>query len=138
VVGNLKGLKMYAELERKCRTCNKIKDIKEFYRMSIGKKTTQPDCTKCRSDKEFARGLMRFYGMTVEQYEAILLEQDNKCACCGRHKSEFKRRLHVDHNHKTGEIRGLLCTLCNPLIGYAKEDPKHLQQAVDYIVKFKK
>jgi hypothetical protein len=129
---------MYAELERKCRTCDKPKDIKEFHRISRGKQTTQPDCIKCRSDREFARGLMRFYGMTVGQYEALLSMQNHKCACCGRHKSKFKRRLHVDHDHKTGEIRGLLCTLCNPLIGYAKEDPKHLKQAANYLSKFKK
>ena len=106
--------------------------------MSRGKATTQPDCRLCRSDKEFARGLMRFYGMSVNQYDDLLIKQDYRCACCGRHKSEFKRRLHVDHCHVTGEIRGLLCTLCNPLIGYAKENIVMLEQAKDYLLKFKK
>ena len=129
---------MYAELKRKCRTCGKMKDKKEFHRMSRGKATTQPDCKSCRSDKEFARGLMRFYGMTVEQYNCLLEKQNHRCACCGRHKSEFKRRLHVDHEHSSGEIRGLLCTLCNPLIGYAKERAESLDQAKAYLAKFKK
>ena len=129
---------MYAELKRRCRTCEKMKDKKEFHRISRGKATTQPDCKNCRSNYEFSRGLRRNYNLTVDEYNKMLLSQDDRCACCGSHKSEFKRRLHVDHDHVTGEIRGLLCTLCNPLIGYAKEKIVRLVQATDYLQKFKK
>lgn len=130
---------MYAELKlRVCRECGQPKEQKEFRRISRGKQTTQPDCKDCRSYKEFVRGLKRNYNITPEQYEEMLLAQDNRCICCGKHKSEFKRRLHVDHDHATGQIRGLLCTLCNPLVGFAKEDVKRLEMAVTYLNKFKK
>lgn len=127
---------MYAELEQRlCRTCGKMKDKKEFHRISRGKVTTQPDCKVCRSEKEFERGLMRFYGITVAFYNELSAKQNDRCACCSRHKSEFKRRLHVDHKHGTKIIRGLLCTLCNPLIGYAKESIENLQLAAVYLNK---
>jgi hypothetical protein len=130
---------MYAELRlRECRTCSLMKEQKEFHRISRGKATTQPDCRQCRSDYEFARGLMRNYGMTVAEYNDLLEQQNHCCDCCGRHKSLFKRRLHVDHNHETGEIRALLCTICNPLIGYAQEDIEMLEKAGAYLRKFKK
>ena len=130
---------MYAELELKvCLGCKEAKDKKEFSRISRGKKTTQPYCKKCRSYKEFVRGLKRNYGITPEKYNEMLIAQDNSCACCGAHEDEFKRRLHVDHVHATGQVRALLCTRCNPLVGFAKEDIERLEMAATYLKKFKK
>ena len=86
---------------------------------------------------EFKRGLKRFYGITVEQYNELLEKQNHCCAMCGEHKSNFKRNLHVDHNHETKAIRALLCTRCNPLIGYARESTERLQMGIDYLNKFK-
>jgi hypothetical protein len=129
---------MYAELKRKCRTCEQLKEKKEFQRISRGKQTTQPDCVRCRQEKEFVRGLKRNYNITKETYLALLDKQKKSCAACGEHESNFKRRLHVDHDHKTGLIRGLLCTRCNPLIGMAKEDPNRMILAAAYLLKFKK
>lgn len=57
------------------------------------------------------RDYQRKYGISVEQYEAILRDQGGVCAICERPPKT--RRLHVDHDHKTGEIRGLLCYRCN-------------------------
>ena len=106
--------------------------------MSRGKETTQPDCKECRSYKEFVRGLKRFYDMTPEQYNDLLIAQNECCACCGLHKSNFKRRLHVDHDHTTRQVRALLCTLCNPLVGFAKENIERLEMTIAYVKKFKK
>lgn len=130
---------MYAELKQKiCQGCNKTKDEKEFSRISRGKRTTQPYCKECRSYKEFVRGLKRNYDMTPEQYNEMLVSQGNSCACCGAHESEFKRRLHVDHEHATRQVRALLCTRCNPLVGFAKEDIARLEMTATYLKKFKK
>lgn len=130
---------MYAELRQKvCLGCSNAKEGKEFSRISRGKKTTQPFCKECRSYKEFVRGLKRNYGITPKKYQELLISQDNRCACCGAHESEFKRRLHVDHNHATGQVRALLCTRCNPLVGFAKEDVTRLEMATTYLNKFKK
>ena len=79
--------------------------------------------------------LNRKFGITLEQYNELLTKQDFKCAICGSHISEFKKRLHVDHCHSTGEIRGLLCFCCNSLLGHAKDDIIILEQAINYLNK---
>jgi hypothetical protein len=58
--------------------------------------------------------------------------QDGRCAIC-RKKPQTGRRLSVDHDHKTGEVRGLLCTLCNQGLGYFKDDPGRLGAALEYL-----
>lgn len=81
---------------------------------------------------------MKNYGITLEQYEEMYNEQQGKCACCDRHESEFKRGLHVDHCHTTDQVRGLLCTKCNPGIGYFDDNVESLEMAIAYLNKFKK
>jgi hypothetical protein len=74
------------------------------------------------------------YGITIEQYNEIFDKQGGKCSICGRHQSDLRRRLCVDHNHATGKIRGLLCNKCNFILGYANDDVVILSKAIDYIV----
>lgn len=57
------------------------------------------------------------YGITIDDYNQLLEQQHGYCRLCSKHQSEFKRRLDVDHNHKTGKIRGLVCNGCNRTIG---------------------
>lgn len=57
--------------------------------------------------------LVKKYGITLSDYEDKLRLQGNACALCLKSASSFKRSLHVDHNHKTGKVRGLLCFYCN-------------------------
>lgn len=64
-------------------------------------------------DKRRAYHLMRTYGITLKQYEQLSKGQGHSCGVCKRHRDEFKTNLAVDHDHKTGEIFGLLCTHCN-------------------------
>ncbi len=72
--------------------------------------------------------------MIPETYEALLQRQEYSCAICKRHESEFSRRLAVDHNHETGQIRGLLCTPCNSLVVTAVERfAPLLSKAADYL-----
>jgi len=63
-----------------------------------------------------ASNLKRLYGITVEQYDKLSEKQSGGCFICG-HKMETQR-LHVDHDHKTGKVRGLLCYLCNVKVGW--------------------
>jgi len=58
--------------------------------------------------------------------------QEGKCAICGRRPTQF-RRLCIDHDHRTGEIRGLLCDYCNTTIGFLKDDADWLASAADYL-----
>ena len=71
--------------------------------------------------------------MTIERYESLLLAQDNSCAICRSHKDSFKRMLNVDHDHTTGEVRGLLCDNCNRGIGYLKESAEIMDNAKKYL-----
>ena len=77
--------------------------------------------------------LLKHYNMTIEQYDSILKEQNNCCKICSTHESEFDKRLHVDHCHTTGKIRGLLCMACNILLGKAKDNINTLNNAIDYL-----
>ena len=75
---------------------------------------------------------MKLYGLTIEAWEAKFELQDGKCAICRRSASEFKTRLHVDHNHETGAVRGLLCAKCNNLLGFL-EQPALVAAAGEYL-----
>lgn len=78
--------------------------------------------------------LKRRYGITLEQYDKMFEEQNGNCAICGL--PELMRRLSVDHNHKTGEVRALLCHQCNLMIGHAHENPTVLKEAAEYLETF--
>jgi hypothetical protein len=78
--------------------------------------------------------LRRSFGITVADYNAMLEEQGGGCAICGRQDaSQAKRRLHVDHDHATGAIRGLLCHGCNVGLGSFRDDPARLERAAEYL-----
>jgi hypothetical protein len=79
--------------------------------------------------------LKRNYNITFEEYNKLFAEQEGKCAICGVHQNDLKKKLSVDHNHETGEIRGLLCNSCNLSLGHAKEDTKILLKMIDYLNK---
>ena len=55
---------------------------------------------------------------------------------CGKNQDEFKRKFSVDHNHSTGEVRGLLCNSCNKAIGHAFDDISILQNSISYLNKY--
>lgn len=76
--------------------------------------------------------LKRKFNITIHDYENILKSQDCRCAICGGYQIE-NRKLAVDHNHRTGKIRGLLCNSCNAGIGFMKENKQTLQNAISYL-----
>ena len=73
------------------------------------------------------------YGISIEQYKAMLEAQNYRCKLCRKHQSEQKNRLHVDHCHVTGRIRGILCAPCNSGLGLAKESSELYLKAADYL-----
>ena len=76
--------------------------------------------------------LLKTYGLTKEKFEEKLKLQLNGCAIC---KEEFNsiKRINVDHNHKTKEIRDLLCSRCNTLVGYVEQNECLIFSVVEYI-----
>lgn len=88
---------------------------------------------KAAREKLRQKRLEKLYGVTQEIYERLLKEQDGACAICRRPATEFKRRLAVDHDHQTNEVRGLLCFTCNTFIGAANDDTDLLGRAIFYL-----
>lgn len=83
---------------------------------------------------------LKKFGLTKENYNKLLKEQNNKCAVCKTsigHVSKNKTncRLAVDHDHRTGKIRGLLCGSCNRALGLFKDSIDNLQNAISYLKK---
>lgn len=76
--------------------------------------------------------LKKRFGLTVEEYDALARQSDGACAICHRGESR-DRRLSLDHDHKTGQIRGFLCSRCNLLLGGAGDNPDLLEQAAQYL-----
>ena len=76
----------------------------------------------------------KVYGITLEDYERILAEQGGLCAICGTDQGGGRGdRFHIDHDHATGKVRGLLCLSCNRGIGCLGDDPTLLTIAVAYL-----
>ena len=73
----------------------------------------------------------RLYGITHENYEQLLENQNGVCAICGENRS--KHALGVDHNHTTKSIRGLLCKKCNIALGYMEDNIGWLQKMISYL-----
>jgi len=72
------------------------------------------------------------YQMRSSDYYLMFNAQEGCCAICGK-PAELGKRLHIDHDHETGEVRSLLCMPCNTAIGLLKENPIVIRQAADYI-----
>lgn len=78
------------------------------------------------------------YNITIDEYEAMQARQAGHCAVCGRipsyqHKGK-QARLHVDHNHITGKVRGLLCSPCNTALGLLGDDKETLTKMLEYLI----
>lgn len=84
--------------------------------------------------KKKDRQLRRAYGITIEQYNKLLVEQGGVCAICKR-ECPTGRALAVDHNHVSGLIRGLLCANHNRMLGYASDSVDLLEKSIEYLKK---
>lgn len=137
----------------KCRTCgNPASQMPSgYYRPYCSQcrtdAETQDRCSKCggprggshasycrlcyqeydRQRNKRNRELRRVYGLTVEEWDSMLAAQGGGCAACGTTISRGKGRFHVDHDHRTEAIRGLLCATCNSTIALLDDSPKKLR-----------
>lgn len=102
-------------------------------RNSLASRKRHPDRIKARNQRS---NLKRYYGMTVEEYDAMLVAQDSKCALCGRlPEQSLHNRLHVDHDHETMVIRGLLCYRCNAALGQFGDSISGVQRVINYLIR---
>ena len=77
----------------------------------------------------YRRSRLRAYGLTVDDFDRMATEQGHRCPIC----DETPPRLVVDHDHKTGQIRGLLCDSCNKALGFLRDDHTRLKRALKYL-----
>ena len=135
---------------KRCSKCKKKKLTSEFFKDKYKKSGLACKCKVCSSKsatswrtrnkqriKQNTRknNYKRQYGITIDDWNEMFEEQHGCCAICGKHQSDDPMRLHVDHNHETGQIRDLLCSNCNRMLGCAKEDAVILGKAIEYLNK---
>ncbi len=122
--------------ERKIRHRNNTKRWKKAHRdkhLEFKKKYYQTHKEQWKHNYKYKIGLK--YGVTEEEFNRMRTEQEFKCKICGKHENDQVRRLSLDHDHKTGEIRGLLCDNCNVGLGNFQDSPEILQSAINYLQK---
>ena len=153
-VRNPNGIKMYAELKQKvCPKCKILKPYSEFHKDRTASNGMCPSCKICkcamkngryrndhrireRKDYEHQRGLRRNYGITIERYNEMFTTQEGKCQICKKHQDHCKRKLAVDHDHETKQIRALLCDNCNLGLGNFRHSKELLNKSIRYLEKF--
>lgn len=93
-------------------------------------------------DHQLTQRKLSQYGISREQYEEMVVRQAGICAACGNEEQErsskgYIRALCIDHDHDTGQVRGLLCGSCNRALGHAKESVERLESLIHYLKVFK-
>lgn len=148
---------------RTCATCRVEKPLDEFYRQAKAPGGRAYTCKSCSSayckqyyadrkaagvsagtpwyqplspEKQRNRNLQRKFGITAEEYDAMLAGQDGLCAICGTDSPQRSTSNYfaVDHDHETGEVRGLLCSPCNIALGAFGDSPDRLMAAAAYLL----
>lgn len=90
------------------------------------------ECKTCSIEKATWRSIKTLYGLTQEEYEFMWLTQGGSCAICGKEDSSGKK-LAVDHNHKTGAIRGLVCSKCNFFVAHLENNLHLYDTTIKYL-----
>ena len=131
-----------------CSQCLEVKDVSEFHASVRAPSGLEYSCKECRTElydgggKSRGRSLRRKYGLSLSQYDALLLEQGGVCAICETAPVNG-RSLSVDHDHSCcpgsatcGDcIRGLLCPPCNSGIGHLGDSAERVASAALYLSK---
>ena len=125
---------------KSCSKCKSILPIDQFYKSCKTKSGLAPWCIPC--SRAYRKQKWAEYRLLTPAKERThntftAAQQEGRCAICSRHESEFKKRLHVDHDHVTGSIRGLLCQQCNVGLGNFADSCERLTNAKDYLTKYK-
>lgn len=130
--------------EKRCPDCSVVKPISEYNKSKSKPDGLQAYCKPCsrarnnahnekhrarvRHQRRMAHNKSR-YGITPEEYEALLEKASAACMACGVRDE----RLCIDHSHKDGRVRGILCWRCNLALGYALDNPDVLVGLANYL-----
>lgn len=125
--------KKYGYLRSHCNPCNREWQRERY--VPRPRKRQDPEVRKAKQAAGHKRYMLRRrYGLSWDEYQAMLVQQKGECAICKTHLDQ--RALNVDHNHETGQVRGLLCNGCNRAIGFMNESPERLAAAIRYLRKW--
>ena len=125
-----------------CPKCGEEKSIENFYPQKrpcrLGVREDQRRFRAARPDYHHARNLKQRYGISLDEYHTHIANQNFACPICEVEISttleyKGKRPVVVDHNHDTGEVRGVLCSRCNLVLGHARESTDILYKAIVYL-----
>lgn len=116
--------------EKTCSRCKETKSFSLFTKNGTATDGYYSMCKECKRDSQY----FSTYGITQADYDLMLELQDSSCAICNVHEQKTtKKRLFVDHDHKTKKVRGLLCQHCNFVLGQARDDISILENAITYL-----
>lgn len=140
---------------KKCRMCGEFKPLESFYPSKVTPDRLEYKCKPCASkyayasakknprrmrDNVYRKNLHRVFNLSPEQYNAMCDRQGGRCAICGQFPDDgrngTREMLSVDHDHATGQIRGLLCSKCNHLLRNAQDRVEILRWAIVYLQRF--
>ena len=123
-----------------CRECDATYTREYNKTHQMWKKESVKEYKRAYDKKHFNKNknnyLKKMHGLTLDEFNEMLKSQDGKCAICGDLSKEDERHFAVDHDHKTGENRGILCHKCNMAVGLFKDDPALFQSAITYLKSF--
>ncbi len=130
-------------MKRTCNICNKLKGKKGFEK-------GRNQCRKCRNNYRKTLktrtgdglrdyNLKKMYNISLTDYNQMVTNQNNKCNICNKinESGPWNNKLVVDHCHKTGKIRALLCDKCNKGLGQFNDNVEVMKKAILYLLKFK-
>lgn len=115
-------------MPKKCRDCGEVKAVALFHRHKKLPKGRQPYCKVCDARRKLRSYYKAKYGITLEEADILRAKQDYKCGVC----KEIKP-LVVDHCHRTGRVRGMLCGPCNRALGLLYEDPDKIYGLINWL-----
>lgn len=133
-----------------CLRCNQVLPLEAYRPTAIGSKgTVRCYCRKCDCDRVMelrrknppskekvrAGNIKCKFGLNPEQFVALFHKQESQCPICEKalNFTEYGKRWVIDHDHKTGETRGILCNRCNTLLGHGADDENILMNAIKYL-----
>ena len=135
---------------KKCRKCDKRKLLNKFGRNKRKSDGYEIYCKTCvirinrsyykrrgqkqrKREVERAGEYKRLYGISIEEYDKLHRQQNGLCVICHKPEIWHFKKLSIDHDHKTGKIRGLLCQRCNTLLGMSEDSADRLRAAASYL-----
>lgn len=138
-------------MTKKCKSCGETKPRDHFHLAKTNADGYRNKCKSCEAEEHrkwrqsnperyreiyqranHKSNLHSRFGITVDEYDQLVALSDGRCAICGESESR-DRRLSLDHDHRTGRIRGFLCSRCNLVLGQVDDDKSLLLSAVEYL-----